>query len=1195
MSGAESTAREHIAPPGARDRRRLRVSVFAILSLIIAVIDTLFVYFNYVFSEQAYRADFENQREIFAQTFYSQVENTTNNLILVANLFAEDPEVQRLFLAGKKAVLEEGGGRGGKRSASLRGELYARVAPVWSKAIENMNARQLHFHLGPGSLSYLRVHRPNKFGDRMDNLRYIIVDTNQDHQTRTGFETGRVYSGLRGVVPVWARDPDSGQRTYVGALEAGTSFSNILAGIDQHMQLGGAVLLSNAHVRSTMWPDFVRDKFGDGITGCNCVIDERSRDNAPPMIETLVSNHGPLEDLSGVYLVDETQRSTAFFIVPLQDYLGIKNASSDHVGAVVFWRDISEARASLENEQRFNLVYAVLAYLLIEFLLIIAFRHHRQYLVRQVEEATRSLQDAQQIAHIGNWDIDLRDNSEYLSSEFRQIFDSDRTGIGSSFESQRRFVHPQDLPQVEKAHRLALDDQKNMDMVYRLQRSAGDIRYIRKRSQTLVDAQGKAYRYFGTVQDITELMQAQERLSLLASVFTHSREAIMITDPNSMIIDVNDAFCWITGYPREEALGRPSSILSSGLHNPDFFRDLWKELIDKGYWSGEVINRRKDGELYTELLTISAVRDEQAAIKHYVALFSDITEQKERHLKQLEHLVNFDALTNLPNRTLMLDRLRKAMAQTSRQETSLLVVYIDVDGFKEINDEHGQISGDKLLLKLARRLVNSQREGDTVARVGGDEFILILSNLKDEQSVGLLLERLLRQFSGDLIINGNTLKLSASIGATRFPQQQDVSADELVRQADQAMFTAKQQGKNRYHLFDPEHDQSIRGRHESIDRISEAIDNDEFVLFYQPQVNMRSGRIIGFEALIRWQHPSKGLLSPAAFLPIIEDHPITQALDFWVLRRALTQMEQWAAFGQDFNVSVNLSGHTIQNEDTAASIRRLLSEHPAADPARLTIEILETSALEDINTVIEVMQECGELGIRFAVDDFGTGYSSLTYLKRLPATELKIDQSFVRGMLQDPADLEILNSVLNMAKAFRRLTVAEGVETLEHAELLLKLGCDVAQGYAIARPMAPEQVPAWVAHWKPEPGWSDQREVRRDELPLLIASIENRSWVNQIKLCLKNGNDLDPMLKQHEQNFSDWLYSANGYNYSRHPAFEMVMLAHRDLHQFSLRCSASSGLDHPEKRAHKLVELQELSARLFNSLEQLRREVARDD
>lgn len=540
----------------------------------------------------------------------------------------------------------------------------------------------------------------------------------------------------------------------------------------------------------------------------------------------------------------------------------------------------------------------------------------------------------------------------------------------------------------------------------------------------------------------------------------------------------------------------------------------------------------------------------------------------------------------------MLDRLRKAMALVKRHSKKLMVVYVDIDGFKQINELHGQKTGDRLLVKLSQRLVNSQREDDTIARVGGDEFILILGSIQEHEAVDQLLTRLSQVISGELSINDQTLSISASIGATVFPQAQDISADELIRQADQAMFTAKQQGKDRFHIFDPQLDLTVRGRHESIDRINAAIDNGEFELYYQPQVNMRSGEIIGVEALIRWRHPDKGMISPGVFLPAIEGHPTTLEIDKWVLQRAMQQMEEWAGSGYTFNVSVNISGDMIQSLETPQLIKGLLDTHPDANPKRLVIEILETSALQDINLVIQVMEECEAMGIRFAVDDFGTGYSSLTYLKRLPASELKIDQSFVRGMLQDPADLEILNSVLNMAKTFRRFTVAEGVETLEHAELLLQLGCDIAQGYAIAHPMPPEDLQQWMNNWQPHPNWAEQREVHRDELPLLIAGIENRYWINQIEQCLKNASDLDPTMKRHEQNFGEWLYSANGYNYSRQPAFESVMLAHRDLHAFARKCGQSNKPIPADQISSELEELHKLSAQLLDSMQKLREQVS---
>lgn len=1160
------------------------------LSLAILVADVFFVFINYVSSREAFIAEFEDQRQTYSQAFQSQVENTTNNLLLVANLFAKDDEIQQLFMAGKQTLKEEGGGAGGSRTAAIREELYRKVSPVWTEASVNINARLLHFHLGPGSLSFLRVHSPNKFGDRLDDVRSIIVDTNSDHLQRSGYESGRLYTGFRGVVPVWGKDPESGRKVYVGALEAGASVSDILTAMDVHMNVGGAIMLDVNHVTQTMWPSFIESKYQDALLECGCFLDDHSRNDALPKIKKLIAEVGSLKR-KGVYFFTDGPVSTAFFVIPFRDYEGIKEPEKPNVGAVIFWRDITTLQAAFSRGQRINVIYAVLVFLFIEILLYFAFRQYRRVLGKQIDQATQRLHEAQEIAHIGNWEIDYNTQEEYLSPEFRKICDSDNTGIGSHYRSMLSYIHEDDIERVKQIFQDSEGTIAHYDFVFRLCLEDSVIKHIRTHGETFVDDNGKPTRSVGTLQDVTELMGAQQKLSLLASVFTHSREAVLITDPNANIIDVNQAFTWITGYQRAEAIGKTPHLLNSGVHDKSFFKNLWRSLTIKGYWSGEIVNRRKSGDLYNELLTISAVSDEHGGTSHYVALFSDITAQKEQHREQLEHLVNFDVLTNLPNRTLLLDRLRKAMSRSDRKESQLAVVYIDLDGFKQINDVHGHKAGDRFLVKLAKRLQEVKRDRDTLARVGGDEFILVMVDLQVEDEAQKRLDHLLHIISSELAIDDKQLLVSASLGAAIYPQTSELSADELIRQADQAMYSAKQAGKNRYHVFDPEVDQNIRGRHESIERISEAINRDEMVLFFQPQVNMRSGQVVGLEALIRWQHPEKGLLPPGEFLPVIENHPVSLELDKWVLNHALDQMEVWETRGLSFRVSVNVSGELIQDEETPQRIQRMLVAHPKANPENLMIEILETSALEDINQVTQVMEECEAFGIQFAVDDFGTGYSSLTYLKRLPASELKIDQSFVQGMLQDPADLAILDSILNMARAFRRVPVAEGVETLEHAELLLQLGCDVAQGYAIGKPMSNTNLMKWLTSWKPEPGWARQREVHRIELPLLIASVEARSWIHKIEQCLLENNDPNLVMKKHDQVFGEWVSGATGYQFSHNLSFKSVIVLHQELHEFvdglceDFENEKVSNVEDQFKRLHLLRD------KLLERLEDLRSEV----
>lgn len=567
-----------------------------------------------------------------------------------------------------------------------------------------------------------------------------------------------------------------------------------------------------------------------------------------------------------------------------------------------------------------------------------------------------------------------------------------------------------------------------------------------------------------------EQSRAESRLQLAASVFTHAREAILITDAQGNIIEANQVFTDITGYDRAEVIGQNWRMFKSGLHSAEFYSDLWRDLNDKGYWHGEVWNRHKDGSLYAAMTTLSTVQDAQGKTESYVNLFTDITHLKE-HQRQLEYIAHYDALTGLPNRVLLADRLKQALLHCHRQSRSLAVLYIDLDGFKAVNDQHGHDTGDQLLVTIAHRLKDVLRDGDTIARIGGDEFVVVMVDLDNSKAYQMVLQRLLSEAAEPVMLNQQLLQVSASIGATLFPQD-SVDADQLVRHADQAMYIAKQAGKNCYHLFDVAKDIAVKTRRESIEHIRSALDRKEFVLFYQPKVNMRTGAIIGAEALVRWQHPEQGLLAPGLFLPVIEDHPLSIELGDWVIDEALTQIERWQAQGLLMPVSVNVGALQLQRSDFVARLAQQLAEHPQVPATFLELEIVETSALQDITEVAELMRACSALGVHFAVDDFGTGYSSLTYLKRLPAELLKIDQTFVRDMLDDPDDLAIVKGVIGLADAFHRRVIAEGVETIAHGELLIPLGCELAQGYGIARPMPAAELPHWASHWKPDPAWT---------------------------------------------------------------------------------------------------------------------------
>ena len=705
-------------------------------------------------------------------------------------------------------------------------------------------------------------------------------------------------------------------------------------------------------------------------------------------------------------------------------------------------------------------------------------------------------------------------------------------------------------------------------------------------ARRLVDAHGEDRGLVGVIADISVRKEAEEKNQLAASVFSHAREGITITAADGAIIDVNDAFTRITGYTREEALGKNPRIIKSDHHEPEFYAAMWRDLLEKGYWNGEIWNRRKNGELYPELLTISAVRDEQGATLHYVALFTDITPMKE-HEEQLKQMAHFDLLTTLPNRVLLGDRLHQAMSLTLRRKQLLTVGYLDLDGFKTINDTHGHRTGDQLLVALASRMRQTLREGDTLARLGGDEFVVVLSDLDDVSASLPMLNRLLNAAAQPVRVGEHVLQVSASLGVAFYPQSDDVDADQLLRQADQAMYQAKLAGKNRYQIFDADQDRSLRGRHESLERIRRALIDNEFVLYYQPKVNMRTGKVVGAEALIRWQHPDKGPLPPAVFLPVIENHPLSVEVGEWVVGRALEQVQAWHDAGLDVPVSVNICPRQLQQIDFASRLRQILALHPAVKPGDLTLEVLETSAMEDLAGVSAIIEDCQRLGVRFSLDDFGTGYSSLTYLKRLSVDQLKIDQSFVRDMLEDPDDLTILEGVISLAGAFRREVIAEGVETVAHGEMLLLLGCELAQGYGIARPMPAAELPGWAATWHPDPRWEALSPVSRDDLPLLFAGTEHGAWVLDMEKSLLGKLEAPPQRDLHRCRFGVWLEGEGGVRYAHNPAFSDVRRLHEAVHDLAETLEGQKRADNKEEMLNGVKKLRGLSDELLTELRTL--------
>jgi len=571
-------------------------------------------------------------------------------------------------------------------------------------------------------------------------------------------------------------------------------------------------------------------------------------------------------------------------------------------------------------------------------------------------------------------------------------------------------------------------------------------------------------------ESIHLLQDNAKRLSLSASVFDNAHDGIFITDIALKIMDVNPAFTKITGYAQEAVMNQHPKDLGFAFHDVDFFEKISNEYTQNSKWRGEVWNLHNDGNVYAAWLDIFAVFDQFREITHFVGLFSDITEVKVQQ-KNLEHMAYHDSLTQLPNRTFFSEQLKNALFSTDIEKELLAICYFDLDGFKPVNDNLGHEAGDFLLVNIAKRVRDCLHENDTIARLGGDEFAVLLRGLNSKEACAATLDRLIDVIKQPYEIMGEIVNISASIGYTLYPI--DLSEpDTLLRHADHAMYHVKVHGRGFHHQFDAEQDRKSHSLMQEREAIANALIRKELILHYQPKVNLRSGQVVGLEALIRWQHPEQGLRVPAEFLAILEeDTEAAVKMGEWVISEALRQLTVWETLGLVIKISVNISAKHMMQANFSSRLAILLNEFNEISPALLEFEITETAAINDIADVAKTITACKKLGVSFALDDFGVGYSSLTYLRRLPVEVIKIDQSFIRDMLQDKDDLAVVSGVLSLGHSFGLEVVAEGVETAEHGVQLMKMGCEIAQGYGISKPIAAEKVVAWVNAYQPDISW----------------------------------------------------------------------------------------------------------------------------
>ncbi len=559
-----------------------------------------------------------------------------------------------------------------------------------------------------------------------------------------------------------------------------------------------------------------------------------------------------------------------------------------------------------------------------------------------------------------------------------------------------------------------------------------------------------------TVVDISLRVEAEKRLRLMAQVFENTADGIMITDAQSNIIEVNQAFTNITGFHEDEVKGLNPRFLQSNRHDEQFYQDMREALKTRGNWSGEIWNRMKSGKIHPEWLTLNQIVDENGEVQNYIAVYTDISQIKKVQ-QQLDHLAHHDPLSGLPNRLLLMERLDHAIKQSKRHQKRLAVMFIDLDFFKNINDSFGHQVGDKLLVQVTKRLNRIIRDEDVLSRIGGDEFIVLLENIVSESNAIKIAEKIIATFAGAFAIGEREISISSSIGISLFPQD-GKDSNTLLQHADTAMYRAKEAGRNNFQFYTKELTYKAMERVHLENELRTALERGELYLLYQPQINLKTGKLIGMEALVRWQHAEMGLISPVKFIPVAEESGLILSLGEWVLRTACQQGSLWLSQGWDFGrISVNVAGPQLKRELLVDTIVRVLDE-TAFPENRLELEITESYIMEHGDQAIEQLDAIRKLGIRLSIDDFGTGYSSLAHLKELPIHKLKIDQSFIRDIPRDVDDMAITQAIIVMGKALNLDIIAEGVETIDQVQFLIEHGCQKAQGFFYSRPISAQNL-----------------------------------------------------------------------------------------------------------------------------------------